>query len=161
MEHNIKDLPARFAAGWQSRDAAAFTKLFTPDAQMTDHGAQIHVPIAYMEAHHKNWNGAHEDFQVYLDPAYPIYWADVDEAKGNAKISFRTVNKGVFKHDLPRRKATGKWFQYSGVIDLVVEGGLVKKADEWLRVPFEDSVPAEEYIVITPQTQRKVQAVRD
>lgn len=66
----------------------------------------------------------------------------------------------MFKNDLPRRKATGKWFQYSGVIDLVVEGGLVKKADEWLRVPFEDSVAVEQYIVISPETQKKVQAER-
>lgn len=160
MAPNIKDFPARFAAAWQSRDAVAFTKLFTPDACMTDHGAQIHIPFAYLEAHHINWNGAHENFQVYVDPSFPIYWADVDEERGNAKISFRTINKGVFKNDLPRRKATGKWFQYSGVIDLVVEGGLVKKADEWLRVPFEDSVAVEQYIVISPETQKKVQAER-
>lgn len=179
---NLDDLAARFAHAWQTPDAAAFAKLFSPNGSLTDHGAQIHVPHAYLEAHHRNWNGAHTSFVVTLDPYFPIYYSlpsptptpsstSTSTSAPNpnptsptqlTKISFRTINKGIFSHDLPRRKATGKYFEYSGVIDLVVdEEGLVVKADEWLRVPFEDSVGVGEYIVIGPATQKGVQAVRD
>lgn len=115
-----------------------------------------------------------------MDTSFPIYYntssspsptLNSASSPGNiassttayTHISFRTINTGIFANDLPRRKATGKWFSYSGVIDLVVEteSGLVVKADEWLRVPFEDSVSVGEYIVIGPKTQKGVQASRD
>lgn len=59
-------------------------------------------------------------------------------------------------NDLGRRKATGLPFQYSGVIDLELRNGKIVKADEWLRVPFEDSIAAEDYIVISDESLKKV-----
>jgi len=72
---NLDDLAARFAHAWQTPDAAAFVKLFSLSGSLTDHGAQIHVPHAYLEAHHRNWNGAHTSFIVTLDPYFPIYYS--------------------------------------------------------------------------------------
>ncbi|ORY59549.1 uncharacterized protein BCR38DRAFT_59088 [Pseudomassariella vexata] len=161
MAKDLKTLPERYSTAWAEEDPKALLNLVSDDCLFTDHGAQIRVPRPFIEGHHRNWRGAHKDFEVYVDPAFPVYWIDVDEAKGNAKCSFRTVNKGVFVNDLPRRKATGMPFQYSGVVDLEVQNGLVTKADEWLRVPFEDSVSVEEYIVISDETRKKIMAERD
>lgn len=78
------------------------------------------------------------------------------DGKGNGFCSFRNINKGVFVNDLGRRKATGLPFEYSGVIDLELKNGKIVKADEWLRVPFEDSVAADKYIVISEESLKKV-----
>lgn len=180
MATDLQFLPARFAHASQTPDAPAFLTIFTLTGSLTDHGAQIHVPHAYLIAHHRNWNGAHTSFTVTVDPSFPIYQhtssspsptLNPTSSPGNlassttayTHISFRTINKGIFANDLPRRKATGKRFDYSGVVDLVVEteSGLVVKADERLRVPFEISVAVGEYIVIGPETQKRVQALRD
>lgn len=90
-----------------------------------------------------------------LSPKYPVYFTGLD-GKGNGFCSFRTINKGVFVNDLGRRKATGLPFQYSGVIDLELKDGKIVTADEWLRVPFEDSIAAEDYIVISEESLKKV-----
>ncbi|KAH9237497.1 hypothetical protein K456DRAFT_1829603 [Colletotrichum gloeosporioides 23] len=135
---DLKNLPEIYCRAWASRDPTALLALFAPDSVMTDHGAQIHVPFAFLERHHKHWNGAHDDFAVWLDP------------------HFRTVNKGVFVNDLGRRKATGLPFQYSGVIDLKLREGKIVQADEWLRVPFEDSVAPEKYITISEESLKGV-----
>ncbi|KAK1983941.1 hypothetical protein LZ30DRAFT_748281 [Colletotrichum cereale] len=135
---DLQDFPEVYCRAWAARDPAPLLALFTEDAVMTDHGAQIHVPFAFLERHHKHWNGAHKDFEVYLDP------------------NFRTVNKGVFVNDLGRRKATGLPFEYSGVIDLKLRGGKIVQADEWLRVPFEDSVSPDKYITISEESLKNV-----
>ncbi|CCF36689.1 hypothetical protein CH063_08196 [Colletotrichum higginsianum] len=133
-----KDLPEIYCRAWAARDPSPLLALFAPDAVMTDHGAQIHVPYAFLERHHRHWNGAHKDFEVYLDPR------------------FRTVNRGVFVNDLGRRKATGLPFEYSGVIDLKLRDGKIVQADEWLRVPFEDSVSPDKYITISEESLKGV-----
>ncbi|GKT42923.1 uncharacterized protein ColSpa_03104 [Colletotrichum spaethianum] len=155
VPQNLKDLPEVYCRAWASRDPAPLLALFTEDSVMTDHGAQIHTPYAFLDLHHKHWNGAHKDFEVYLDTQYPVYWAEMD-ADGNGYCSFRTVNKGVFVNDLGRRKATGLPFQYSGVIDLKLKGGKIVQADEWLRVPFEDSVSPDKYITISAESLKGV-----
>ncbi|KAF6815652.1 hypothetical protein CPLU01_14080 [Colletotrichum plurivorum] len=152
---DLKDLPEIYCRAWASRNPAELLNLFTEDSVMTDHGAQIHVPFAFLERHHKHWNGAHDNFEVWLDKQYPVYWAEMDD-KGNGYCSFRTVNKGVFVNDLGRRKATGLPFQYSGVIDLKLREGKIAQADEWLRVPFEDSVSPEKYIKISEDSLKGV-----
>lgn len=47
-------------------------------------------------------------------------------------------------------------FEYSGVIDLQMKDGLIVRADEWLRVPFEDSVQQSDYIVMSEETYKEV-----
>ncbi|KAL8388780.1 hypothetical protein RB599_010104 [Gaeumannomyces hyphopodioides] len=134
-----------------------FLNLFTDDAVYVDHGAQIQVPRPYLEAHHRNWRRSHADFEIKVDPSYPFFWRDVDETAGNARVSFRHRNRGVFVVDLPRRKATGKPWEYLGVTDLVIEGGKIARAEDWLRIPFEDSIFPERYIVIDAKTTKQVQ----
>ncbi|OBR09794.1 hypothetical protein CH63R_05486 [Colletotrichum higginsianum IMI 349063] len=155
-----KDLPEIYCRAWAARDPSPLLALFAPDAVMTDHGAQIHVPYAFLERHHRHWNGAHKDFEVYLDPRYPVYWGAETDAGGsggnNGYCSFRTVNRGVFVNDLGRRKATGLPFEYSGVIDLKLRDGKIVQADEWLRVPFEDSVSPDKYITISEESLKGV-----
>ncbi|KAL2873208.1 hypothetical protein SGCOL_011635 [Colletotrichum sp. CLE4] len=152
---DLESLPTIYCHAWAARDPSPLLALFTPDSFMTDHGAQIHVPFAFLERHHKHWNGAHKDFEVYLDKQYPVYWAEMDD-NGNGYCSFRTINKGVFVNDLGRRKATGLPFEYSGVIDLKLKGGKIAQADEWLRVPFEDSVSPDKYIKISEESLKGV-----
>jgi hypothetical protein len=59
----------------------------------------------------------------------------VDERNGNlVHVNFRTINRGTFEGDLPRgRKATGRKWEFVGIIDMVVErgSGLVLRLDEW------------------------------
>ncbi|EFQ36846.1 uncharacterized protein GLRG_11985, partial [Colletotrichum graminicola M1.001] len=152
---DLQDLPKAYCRAWASCDPAPLLALFAKDAVMTDHGAQINVPFAFLERHHKHWNGAHKDFEVYLDPKYPVYWANTDCGEGEGYCSFRTVNRGVFVNDLGRRKATGLPFEYSGVIDLKLKDGKIVQADEWLRVPFEDSVSPDNYITISDESIKK------
>jgi hypothetical protein len=154
----LKDIPDLFSAGWSSTDSTPFLKLFSDaeDVTLTDHGAQIVVPRSHLHGHHQNWRHCHADFEVKVDHQFPVFWIDVDEAKGNAKVSFRTSNRGVFVNDLPRRKASGKPFHFTAVIDLIIEGGKIVKADEWLRIPFEDSVPVSEYIRISEFNRKMV-----
>ncbi|KAK1709733.1 uncharacterized protein BDZ83DRAFT_724147 [Colletotrichum acutatum] len=135
---DLESLPTIYCHAWAARDPSPLLALFTTDSFMTDHGAQIHVPYDFLERHHKHWNGAHKDFEVYLDK------------------HFRTVNKGIFVNDLGRRKATGLPFEYSGVIDLKLRGGKIAQADEWLRVPFEDSVSPDKYIKISEESLKGV-----
>jgi hypothetical protein len=84
-----------------------------------------------------------------LDAAFPVYYGqqrldgdgaeDVgrdDEEKrsrreSSGRVSFRTVNKGTYLKDLPRGKATGRRWGFSGVVDLVVEEGKIVRCDEW------------------------------
>ncbi|OLN81918.1 hypothetical protein CCHL11_06984 [Colletotrichum chlorophyti] len=110
----FKDLLAVTARAWKSRDPRALLSLFALDTTMTDHDAHIHNPSAFLERHQEHWNGFHEDFEVYLDDKYPVYWTDVDRA-GNEYCSFRTVNRGVFLNDVGRREATGLPSKYSSV----------------------------------------------
>lgn len=65
--NEFQDLPEVYCRAWADRDPSELLKLFADDSVMTDHGAQIHVPRNFLERHHKHWNGAHEDFEVYLE----------------------------------------------------------------------------------------------
>src|SRR5699024_7688815 len=69
---DLKDLPEVYCKAWASRDPTGLLALFSEDSFMTDHGAQIHVPFPYLERHHRHWNGAHADFEVWLDEQYPV-----------------------------------------------------------------------------------------
>lgn len=66
-QHDFKDLPQVYCKAWANRDPTDLLSLFADDSVMTDHGAQIHVPRNFLERHHKHWNGAHENFEVYLE----------------------------------------------------------------------------------------------
>lgn len=65
--NEFKDLPEVYCRAWASRNPSDLLDLFADDSVMTDHGAQLHVPRNFLERHHKHWNGAHENFEVYLE----------------------------------------------------------------------------------------------
>ncbi|EJT77245.1 hypothetical protein GGTG_07157 [Gaeumannomyces tritici R3-111a-1] len=145
------------AQNYPSYYPGPFLDLFTDDAVYVDHGAQIQVPRPYLEAHHRNWRRSHADFEIKADPAYPFFWRDVDEAAGNARVSFRHRNKGVFVVDLPRRKATGKPWEYLGVTDLVIEGGKIARGRGLAPDPVRGQHLPRKYIVIDAKTTKQVQ----
>lgn len=66
-QHQFHDLPKTYCHAWQDKDPQHLLSLFADDAVMTDHGAQIQVPRDFLERHHQHWNGAHADFEVYLE----------------------------------------------------------------------------------------------
>lgn len=82
----------------------------------------------------------------FLDPSTPIWWAsDIDGHGKNASCSFRTINYGTFTGDLPARKASGKSFQFSAMLHLTIEDGLIVSMDESYRDTFDESVPLERF----------------
>ncbi|KAK1962982.1 hypothetical protein LY78DRAFT_683626 [Colletotrichum sublineola] len=97
-----------------------------------------------------------QDFEIFLDPNYPVYWAETGRVEGEGYYSFRIVNRVVFVNDIGRCKATGLPFEYSGVINLKLKGGELAQADEWLRVPFQDSVSPDKYITISDGSLEKL-----
>lgn len=84
-------------------------------------------------------------------PGMPVWWSsDTDEENGNGICTFRTINKGTFTGPLNQLPPTGKGFEFRGVIDMVIEGGLIKELNEWYtQVPFSHSKPVEEYHTLT------------
>ena len=53
--------------------------------------------------------------------------------------SIRTANRGTFQNDLPRKKASGKKFEFMGVVDLVIDeqDELAERVDEWYPWEFD------------------------
>jgi len=82
-----------------------------------------------------------------LVPDSPVWWSsDTNDATGNGSCSFRTINRGTNTANLPTHKATGKTFEFRGVIDMVIEGGLIKELTEWYsQTPFDQTKPVEQF----------------
>ena len=130
---SLTDMAHRFCRAWSGApdDATPFASHFTPTGTYTDHGFRIvRGSPAHLANHFHIWRTAHPDFQMRLDPQFPVYCVGADTA-GDGHVSFRTVNTGTFPGDLPRNKATGRKWGFSGVVDLVVRGGKIEKVDEW------------------------------
>lgn len=66
---------------------------------------------------------------------------------GKRVHSFRTTNKGTLLNDLPSKKASGKTFSFSGVVDLTINEstGLIELVNEWYSWNFDNSKDALEY----------------
>lgn len=143
---DLESIPERWAAAWSQDNSAAFAELFNPKAVYTDHAFQI--VSTNIREHHKIWRAANPDFKVILDPSTPIWWASgLDEHGKKASCSFRTINYGTFTGDLPTRKASGKSFQFSAMLHLTIEEGLIVSMDEFYRDTFDESVPPEKFRV--------------
>lgn len=148
---DVKTIPERWVAAWSSTDRQQeWVSLYTPDGTYVDHAFLIrrsgHKVLA---RHHDLWRTANPDFVMTIASDMPIWW-DVDEKTGNGKCSFRTINKGTFKNDLLAHKATGKQFEFRGVIDMVFEGGKIKRLDEWYTMTrFDETKPLDQYHTLT------------
>lgn len=141
---DIKSIPELWATAWSQDNSAAFAELFSPNAVYTDHAFQL--VSTNIRDHHKIWRTANPDFKVILDPSTPIWWAsDLDEQGKKASCSFRTINYGTFTGELPRRKPSGKSFQFSAMLHLTIEDGLIVSMDEFYRDTFDESVPPEKF----------------
>lgn len=66
---------------------------------------------------------------------------------GKHRASIRTINKGTFQGDLPTKRASGKKFVFSGVVDLVVraEDGLIEELQEWYSKEFDSLGSFDDY----------------
>ena len=66
--------------------------------------------------------------------------------EGKVKFAFRTDNAGTLENDLPRKKATGKPFNFKGVVEFIVDeaSGLVEQVEEWYCSNFELARSVEE-----------------
>jgi hypothetical protein len=62
-------------------------------------------------------------------------------------FSIRTINRGTFLVDLPSRKASGKKFTFSGVVDFIIdeESGLIELLNEWYTSEFGSGKEIPEY----------------
>lgn len=145
---NIKTLPERWTAAWSSDDTKNWVALYKTNGTYIDHAFQIRRSGSkVLERHHKIWRTANPDFVMTLVPNAPIFWSsDTDEEAGNGTCSFRTINKGTNRNDLPSYKASGKAFEFRGAIDMVIEGGLIKELNEWYtHTPFDKTKTVEQY----------------
>lgn len=141
---DLESIPERWAAAWSQDDSAAFEALFSPKAVYTDHAFQ--VVSTNIREHHKIWRTANPDFKVVLDPSTPIWWAgDTDKNGKKSSCSFRTINRGTFTGGLPTKKASGKSFQFSAMLHLTIQDGLIVSMDEFYRDTFDESVPPEKF----------------
>lgn len=141
---DLKSIPECWAAAWSQENSSAFAQLFSPKAVYTDHAFQI--VSTNIRDHHKIWRAANPDFKVILDSSTPIWWSsDFGQQGKNASCSFRTINYGTFTGDLPTRKASGKSFQFSAMLHLTIEDGLIVSMDEFYRDTFDESVPPEKF----------------
>lgn len=139
------DLPTQWANAWSQPNTQPWTALYAPSATYTDHAFRItRTGHDLLARHHKIWRTANPDFTLTVDTTRPVWW-NGDDARQNGRYSFRTVNRGTFEKDLPSRKASGRKWEFSAVVDLVVKSGLVVKVDEWYTVEFDRSVPVAEY----------------
>ena len=145
---DIKSIPQRWTELWSTNDTDEWVELFAPDGKYIDHAFQIcrqgHKTLA---RHHQLWRTANPDFLMTIAPDSPVWWSpDVDEKTGHGKCSIRTINKGTNKADLPTVKATGKAFEFTGVVDMVFDGGKIKELQEWYtQKPFGQAVGVEGY----------------
>lgn len=155
---DIKSIPERWVAAWSSNDIENWVGLYTADGTYIDHAFQIRRSGRQVLArHHKIWRTANPDFVMTVVPNSPIWWSsDTNEETGNGSCSFRTINRGTNKANLPTHKATGKRFEFRGVIDMVIEGGLIKEMNEWYsQTPFDQTKPMEQFHSLSDEDLRK------
>lgn len=70
----------------------------------------------------------------------------------NGVCSFRTINKGTNRNDMPSYRAAGRTFEFRGVVDIVIEGGLIKELNEWYtHTPFDRTKAVEDYHSLTDE----------
>ncbi|TLD27071.1 hypothetical protein PspLS_04410 [Pyricularia sp. CBS 133598] len=81
-----------------------------------------------------------------VDPDHEVWWRDVDLAAGYGRCRYRTLNRGwrisgdseVEGDDVGEQQRRGDSWQFSGVVDLVIERGKIARFEEWRRLPVED-----------------------
>jgi hypothetical protein len=130
----LQAFPSRWISAWLQTDPAVFASLWSPTGRFTDHAYQFtSFRHPALSRHFAGWRGAHDSFDLWLDEEYPVYWADVDNAKGDGKCSFRVTGKG--------------WGPVSIVVDMWIEGGKLVSVDEWYRDSFGSAVRKGEYQV--------------
>lgn len=145
---SIKTLPERWLATWSANNSSEWVALYKPDGVYIDHAFQIRAKGSKaLDRHHKIWRTANPDFVMTLVPDSRIWWsADTDEHTGNGVCSFRTINRGTNEKNHWDDAPAGKKFEFRGVIDMVIEGGLIKELTEWYsHKPFQDSKPQENF----------------
>jgi hypothetical protein len=66
---------------------------------------------------------------------------------GRRRCSIRTINRGTFLNDLPRKKASGKKFSFRGVVDFVIgeDNGLIEEVNEYYSWNFDNGIDVSEY----------------
>jgi hypothetical protein len=151
---DIKTMPERWVAAWSTDDSGPWVAMYKPNGTYIDHAFQIRRSgHKTLQRHHDLWRTANPDFVMTLVPGSPIWWSsDTNEETGNGSCSFRTINEGTFKNDLHRFKASGKKFEFRGVIDIVIEGGLIKELNEWYsQTPFDSSQPLGKYHTLSDE----------
>ena len=141
MTSKAQNVARQWVSNWNQRDPSVFASAFKPTTGVyTDHAFMIHRSgHATLAKHFSIWIAAHPDFEmqiVRMDPEVSVTTQDKGKWK---RVSIRTVNRGTFQNDLPRREASGKKFEFMGVVDLVIdeEDGLVGKVDEWYTWEFD------------------------
>lgn len=146
---SITTLPQRWAAAWSQTDPEQWVSLYTPNATYTDHAFQFtRQGRPQFERHFNLWRTSNPDFIMTIDENRPMFWNASDLDGKVVHCSFRTINRGTFKEDLPTKKATGKTFVFIGVIDMVIErkNGLITQLDEWYtNNSFDEKEKLEDY----------------
>ncbi|TLS29062.1 hypothetical protein PpBr36_00710 [Pyricularia pennisetigena] len=99
-----------------------------------------------------------------VDPDHDVWWRDVDLAAGYGRCRYRTLNRGrriggdrdgeVEGRDGGGEQQRRDSWQFSGVVDLVIEHGKIARFEEWRRLPVEDGargggLAPSEYKVLT------------
>ena len=132
----------KWVANWNQRDPAVFASIYKPTTGLyVDHAFLIRRSgRATLEKHFNIWIGAHPDFSmaiVRMDPEEAVARGAMGEEL--KRISIRTVNRGTFQNDLPRRKASGKKFEFMGAVDLLLDekDGLIVRVDEYYTWEFD------------------------
>ena len=144
---SLPSIVTKWVEVWSSQplDPDAWVSLYAPRAKYTDHAFQL-VRIGHetLRSHFHIWRHVNPDFFMEIDEKVPVTAEPLSDQR--VRYSIRTHNKGTFVEDLPRRKASGKKFNFRGVVDLVVNGdGLIEEVEEWYCSNFDDSNGVGEY----------------
>ena len=111
--------------------------MYAPDGCYHDHAFKlIRTGRPILTKHRDYWLHANPDvvFELYRFERLP------------EGCSIRYICRGKFVNDLPSMKATGKMFEFRGVVDFTVdEEGMIKRTDDFYSTGFGSSVPLEEY----------------
>lgn len=138
---DLASLPRRWAAAWSEKDPCAWLSLYTPTATYLDHSFFVRrTGISILKRHIEIWKQSIPDFTMEVQSEMPVTSKD-----GKELYSFRTINKGTLVNDLPSKRAFGKTFSFSGVVDFVVDGGLIEEVNEWYSWDFDNSKDVTEY----------------